>query len=65
VPIIFANYFLDAAQKKEIKLAVSEEGKLDGFTSAAPHIHKLCQSSQEIVTPPIVINRALARIADR
>jgi hypothetical protein len=52
-------------RKKRSKLAESEEGKLDGFTGAAPHIHELCQSSQEVVTPPIVINRALARIADR
>jgi hypothetical protein len=51
-------------RKKRTKLAESEEGKLDGFTSAAPHIHELCRS-QEVVTPPIVINRALARIADR
>jgi hypothetical protein len=57
--------FFRCGAKEEIKLADSEEGKLDGFANAAPLIHELCQSSQEVVTPPIVINRTLARIADQ
>jgi hypothetical protein len=32
------NYFSDAAQKEETKLAESEGGEPDGFMNAAPHI---------------------------